>query len=60
MFSSQCDLLIQLERPSELTDRSLKFIHNTIHELRLLEVSRLQSIVTVIICYSTLLYSGAV
>ena len=38
MFSKQCKLLIDLERPSELTSRSLKFIHNTIHELRLLEV----------------------
>ena len=38
MFSRQCNLLVRLERPAELTNRSLKFVHNTIHELRLLEV----------------------
>lgn len=43
MFSKQCQLLIRLEHPSELTNRSLKFIHNTIHELRLLEVSVLMA-----------------
>lgn len=39
MFSHQCQLLVQQDKPREITTRALKFIHNTMHELRLLQVS---------------------
>ncbi|XP_077870165.1 LOW QUALITY PROTEIN: trafficking protein particle complex subunit 10-like [Saccoglossus kowalevskii] len=38
LFSRQCALLFSLQRPWEVAQRSLPFMHNTVHELHILEV----------------------
>ncbi|XP_077981439.1 trafficking protein particle complex subunit 10-like [Glandiceps talaboti] len=38
LFSRQCALLFELQRPWEVAQRSLPFMHNTVHELQILEL----------------------
>ncbi|XP_070562685.1 trafficking protein particle complex subunit 10-like [Ptychodera flava] len=38
LFSRQCALLFGMQRPWEVAQRSLPFMHNTVHELSILEV----------------------
>jgi len=38
LFSRQCHVLLQLQRPAEICQRSVPFIHNCIKELRILKV----------------------
>ncbi|KAL1443188.1 hypothetical protein MTO96_030405 [Rhipicephalus appendiculatus] len=39
LFSRQCALLRQQNRTSEMASRTLSFLHNTVHELAILEVT---------------------
>ena len=39
LFSRQCHVLLQLQRPAEICHRSMPFVHNCIKELRILQVN---------------------
>jgi len=39
LFSRQCQLLLELDRPSEICHRSMPFMHNCIKELNILQVT---------------------
>ncbi|KAG7201711.1 hypothetical protein KM043_004436 [Ampulex compressa] len=40
LFSRQCAMLLSLNKPWEVAQRCLSFVHNTLSELRILEVQR--------------------
>ncbi|XP_076622335.1 SIDL trafficking protein particle complex subunit 10 isoform X2 [Colletes latitarsis] len=40
LFSRQCAMLLALNKPWEVAQRCLSFVHNTLSELRILEVQR--------------------
>ncbi|XP_012148441.2 SIDL trafficking protein particle complex subunit 10 isoform X2 [Megachile rotundata] len=40
LFSRQCAMLLALNKPWEVAQRCLSFVHNTISELRILEIQR--------------------
>jgi hypothetical protein len=44
LFSRQCTLLLFLQRPWEVAQRALELLHSCVQELKLLEVSRLLSL----------------
>ena len=39
LFSRQCHVLLKLQRPAEICQRSMPFVHNCIKELRILKVA---------------------
>ena len=41
MFTRQCALLFLLKKPAELIQRALDYLHNTVQEIKALEVWKL-------------------
>lgn len=40
LFARQCKLLLHLNRPWEIAQRTLDFLHNMIHEVKILKVEQ--------------------